>query len=84
MIPHRRPDYQDFMTKRSPTGAPAGYRAGSLEARAERLAAALKANLQRRKAQARQRAAAGGECGEGGDPAGAHDSARIADDKRSS
>ena len=68
------------MTKARPTQHPTGPGAARREARAERLAAALKANLRRRKAQARERAAA--------EPrtlgtAGSHDSAGIVDDKRS-
>jgi hypothetical protein len=72
------------MTKATLTEHPAGTEPARREARAQRLAAALKANLRKRKAQARQRA---GETGQGGDTAagsgGSHDSARIADDKRS-
>jgi hypothetical protein len=51
-------------------------------ARAERLAAALKANLRRRKAQARERAAEAEGPGHHADQAGAHDSARVVVDKR--
>jgi hypothetical protein len=52
-------------------------------ARAERLAAALKANLRRRKAQARERAADMGEPAQDAQSAGAHDSARVVVNKRS-
>jgi hypothetical protein len=66
------------MTKAGSTGG-----SKRQDARADRLAAALKANLRRRKDQARQRAAetAGAEQ----DPASttAHDSARVVADKRS-
>ena len=44
------------MTKAGPTGSSGSPRAAAREARAERLAAALKANLRRRKAQVRERA----------------------------
>jgi len=69
------------MTKARPTQHPTGAGAARREARTERLAAALKANLRRRKAQARERAAAD-EPGALG-TAGSHDSAGIVDDKRS-
>jgi hypothetical protein len=62
----------------------AGSTGGSMrrDARAERLAAALKANLRRRKVQARQRTAeTGGE--QDAASATAHDSARVVADKRS-
>jgi hypothetical protein len=45
------------MTKAGSTGGPTGPRAEKRQERAERLAAALKDNLRRRKAQARERAA---------------------------
>jgi hypothetical protein len=45
------------MTKAGSTGGPTGPRAAKRQERAERLAAALKDNLRRRKAQARERAA---------------------------
>jgi len=67
------------MTKAGSTGRPASPRSKAPEARAERLAAALKANLRRRKAQARERAA--DEPGRA--PAESHDSARVVVDKRS-
>jgi len=51
--------------------------------RTERLAAALKANLRRRKAQARERAAEAVQPEQGEESAGAHDSARVVVDKRS-
>ncbi len=79
------------MTKRSPTGAPPGSRAESQEARTARQAAALKANLQRRKVQARARSIGtdghgqpGAATGDDQPPAGPHESAGIADNKRSS
>ena len=65
------------MTKASSTGGSTTRPDG----RAERLAAALKANLQRRKAQARQRAAEAE--GRDAESAPAHDSARVVADKRS-
>jgi hypothetical protein len=71
------------MTKRGSTGGSAGPRAAGQEARAERLGAALKANLRRRKAQARQRAAEADEPKPDAEAAGAHDSARVVVDKRS-
>jgi hypothetical protein len=72
------------MTKASSTGHPAGPRPSSpREARAERLAVALKANLRRRKVQARERAAEADEPGHDGGPAGSHDSAGIVVDKPS-
>jgi hypothetical protein len=50
--------------------------------RDDRLASALRANLQRRKAQARGRSNTRPAGGEGSDqPAGSHDSAGIVDDK---
>jgi hypothetical protein len=69
------------MTKAGSAGRPAGPRSKAPGARAERLAAALKANLSRRKAQARDRAAE--IDGPGGAPAAPHDSARVVVDKRS-
>jgi hypothetical protein len=53
------------------------------DARAERLAAALKANLRRRKIQARQRAAETGGAEQDAASAAAHDSARVIADKPS-
>ena len=67
------------MTKAGSTGRPASPRSKAPGARAERLVAALKANLRRRKAQARERAA--DEPGRA--PAESHDSARVVVDKRS-
>jgi hypothetical protein len=66
------------MTKAGPTGG--SMRRG---ARAERLAAALKANLRRRKVQARQRAAETGGAEQDAASPTAHDSARVVADKRS-
>jgi hypothetical protein len=51
------------MTKAGSTGGPAGPRAAKKQERADRLSAALKANLRRRKAQARERAAEVGQPG---------------------
>jgi hypothetical protein len=69
------------MTKAGSSEHPAGTEPARREARAQRLAAALKANLRKRKAQARQRACETGDAAAA--PGGSHDSARIADDKRS-
>jgi hypothetical protein len=69
------------MTKAGSTGRPANPRSKAPGARAERLAVALKANLRRRKAQARERAAEAD--GPGRAPAESHDSARVVVDKRS-
>jgi len=71
------------MTKAGSTGHPAGPKPARRDGRTERLAAALKANLRRRKVQARERAADADEPGHDGGPAGSHDSARIVADKRS-
>jgi hypothetical protein len=76
------------MTKRGSAGGSAGPRPAGQEARAERLAAALKANLRRRKAQARQRATEADASKPDttkpdAEAAGAHDSARVVVDKRS-
>jgi len=74
------------MTKAGSTGSSAPPRSAEREARTERLATALKANLRRRKAQARQRAAEAGEPrpeAEDAESAAAHDSARVVVDKRS-
>jgi hypothetical protein len=73
------------MSKRAPTIRPEGPKSGPRDARAERLSAALKANLRRRKAQARERAA---DVEATANPhalqdSASHDSARIAGDKRS-
>jgi hypothetical protein len=70
------------MTKTSSTSPPVGPRSTGRGARAERLKAALKANLRRRKAQARERAAEAEGTGRDTEPAGAHDSARVVVDKR--
>jgi hypothetical protein len=71
------------MTKEHSTGG--AMREGSMrrEARTERLAATLKANLRRRKAQARQRAAEADAPDEDAQSTAAHDSARVVADKRS-
>jgi hypothetical protein len=71
------------MTKQDSTGGSAGPHSGGQEARSERLGAALKANLRRRKAQARQRAAEADTPKPDSEAAGAHDSARVVVDKRS-
>ena len=77
------------MTKLGPTRHPAGPRSARREARAELLSAALKANLRRRKVQARERATADEPDHNTATPAtptepgGSHDSAGIVDDKRS-
>jgi uncharacterized membrane protein len=71
------------MTKGDSTGGAMRERSMRREVRAERLAAALKANLRRRKAQARQRAAEADEPDEDAQSAPAHDSARVVADKRS-
>ena len=71
------------MIRRGSTGGSAGPRSTGREARTERLAAALKVNLRRRKAQARQRAAEADEPKPDAEAAGAHDSARVVVDKRS-
>jgi hypothetical protein len=70
------------MTKTSSTEPPVGPRSARRSARAERLKAALRANLRRRKAQARERAAEAELPGGDTEPAGAHDSARVVVDKR--
>jgi hypothetical protein len=57
------------MTKAGSTGGPAGPRAAKRRERAERLAAALKDNLRRRKAQTRERAAEAGRSGQDPEPA---------------
>jgi hypothetical protein len=66
------------MTKAGSTGG-----SKRRDARAERLAAELKANLRRRKVQARQRAAATGGAEQDAASATAHDSIRGVADKRS-
>jgi hypothetical protein len=71
------------MTKAGSTGGSAGPQPAARSARAERLAAALKANLRRRKAQARERTAEAGQPEQDMEVAGAHDSARVVADKRS-
>src|SRR6266849_722448 len=71
------------MTKAGSTGGSAGPRSAGRGARTQRLAAALKVNLRRRKAQARERAAEAGQPADDAEPAGAHDSARVVVDKRS-
>jgi len=71
------------MTKTGSTGRPAGTPAKRGDARAERLAAALKANLRRRKVQARERAAEPNAPGRDTEPAAPHDFAQVIVDKRS-
>jgi hypothetical protein len=71
------------MTKQDSTAGSAGPPSAGQEARSERLGAALKANLRRRKAQARQRAAEADAPKPAREAAGAHDSARVVVDKRS-
>jgi hypothetical protein len=71
------------MTKQGSSGSSFGPRAAGPEGRSERLAAALKANLRRRKAQASQRAVEADEPKPDAETAGAHDSARVVVDKRS-
>jgi hypothetical protein len=74
------------MTKAGSTGGSAPPRSAGREARTVRLAKALKANLRRRKAQSRQRAAEAHEPTHGAEDAesaAAHDSARVVVDKRS-
>jgi len=71
------------MTKAGSTGGSGGPRSAGREARGERLAAALKANLRRRKAQAHRRAAEAGQPGDDAEPVSAHDSAGVVVDKRS-
>jgi hypothetical protein len=68
------------MTKAASTG---GSKRARSTGRAERLAAALKANLRRRKAQARGRAADAGQSAHDTESTGAHDSARVVVDKPS-
>jgi hypothetical protein len=73
------------MTKAGTTGGSTPPRSVGREPRTERLATALKANLRRRKAQARQRAAEAGapkHAAEDAESAAAHDSARVVVDKR--
>jgi len=71
------------MTKADSTRPPVAPRPAPGGARAERLAAALKTNLRRRKVQARERAAGAAGAGHDAAPAVSHDSARVVDDKRS-
>jgi hypothetical protein len=71
------------MTKAGLTSGSTGPQATGRGARAERLAAALKANLRRRKAQARERAAETGEPAQDAQSTGAHDSARVVVNKQS-
>jgi len=70
------------MTKTGSTPGPAGT-VSARDARAARLAAALKANLRRRKEQARGRAAEPDDPIRVDKPAASHDSARVVVDKRS-
>jgi len=69
--------------KTGSTGRPAGTAAERRDARAERLAAALKDNLRRRKVQARERAAEPNAPGRVTEPATSHDFAQVIVDKRS-
>jgi len=71
------------MTNTRSTGRPAGTVSARRNIRTERLAVALKANLRRRKVQARERAAETEEPSRDTDPGGSHDSARVVVDKRS-
>jgi len=75
------------MIKEGSGAPPPGPPAARRDARAERLAAALKSNLRRRKTQARARSAetdrTSGATADPAEPAGSHDSARIVDDKQS-
>ena len=70
------------MTKAGSAGSSTGPQATGRGARAQRLAEALKANLRRRKAQARERAAEAGEPVPDAQSVGAHDSARVVVNKR--
>jgi hypothetical protein len=79
----RAKQLSEAMTKADPTGGSADRRPAGQEARSERLAAALKANLRRRKAQARQRASEADAPKPDAEAVGAHDSARVVVDKRS-
>jgi hypothetical protein len=77
--------YQHGMTKRrsnTEAGSPAGGDATAKPGRAreERLSAALRANLVRRKAQARERKRYGDKAAEAGQAT--HDSAGFVEDKR--
>ena len=56
------------MTKAGSTGGPTSPRAAKRQERAERLSAALKANLRRRKAQVRERAVEAGQPGHDHEP----------------
>jgi len=69
------------MTKTGSTPRPAGRASTRGDARAARLAAALRANLRRRKEQARGRAVEPDESAGVDKPAGSHDSARVVVDK---
>ena len=71
------------MTKAGLTERPVGARSARRDARAERLAAALKANLRRRKVQARERAAEPNAPGRDTESAAPHDFAQVIVDKRS-
>jgi hypothetical protein len=68
------------MTKETPHRRPAGPKTVRRAARTERLSAALKSNLRRRKVQARAREA---EAADTGEPAAPHESAGIVDEKQS-
>jgi hypothetical protein len=71
LVRPERCGYHADMTKAPSRSRPAGLPPGRSQARAARLAAALKANLQRRKIQARSRAAEPDEIGRAD---GAHES----------
>ncbi len=71
------------MTKAGQTGRSVASDSTRRDARAERLAAALKANLHRRKAQARERAAQADKRCDHAELTGAHHSAGVVDHKRS-
>jgi hypothetical protein len=71
------------MTKAGSIGRPNGPAAARRKARGQRLAAALKANLRRRKAQARERAVEAEGPSPGADLARSHDSAAVVADKQS-
>ena len=68
------------MTRQTPHRRPAGAKAVRRAARAERLSAALKSNLRRRKVQSRAREA---EAADTHEPAASHESAGIVDEKQS-
>jgi len=71
------------MTNTGSTGRPARTVSARRSIHTKRLAVALKANLRRRKVQARERAAETEGPSRDADPGGSHDSARVVVDKRS-